>query len=151
MAESIEQFVFELSADELSGPECVLVGLKASAATVVGAASIAGSFLGAKSNNGSLDFWALLALLSFVLCFACAIWVLLPHELTLAVRGQVLTADGDRRNVRQLAEVHRVAASWIEPLLQENRAKIARLSGWLTLSCVLLGVEIVLWTVSLVE
>jgi hypothetical protein len=150
VANSIEQLGFELSADELSGQERALTALKASAATVVGAASIAGSFLGAKANNGSLDLWAVLALAAFVLCFGCAIWVLLPHELVLAVGGQELIADWDRRNVRGLSEVYRVAASWTEPLLLENRAKIAWLSGWLTLSCGLLGVEIVLWTVSLV-
>jgi hypothetical protein len=53
--------------------------------------------------------------------------------------------------VHELTEVYRAAVAWTEPLLQENRARIARLSGWLTLSCVLLGIEIVLWTASLVE
>jgi hypothetical protein len=92
-----------------------------------------------------------LALGAFALCFACAIWVLLPHELTLAVGGQELIADRDRRDVHELTEVYRAAVNWTEPLLRENRATLARLSGWLTLSCVLLGVEIVLWTASLVE
>ena len=86
---------------------------------------------------------------TFVFCFGCAIWVLLPHELTLAVGGQELMADRDQRDVQELTEVYRAAAIWTEPLLQENRARIARLSGWLTLSCVLLGIEIVLWTMSL--
>jgi hypothetical protein len=49
------------------------------------------------------------------------------------------------------AEAYLVAASWIEPLLQENRVRIARLSGYLTLACVLLGIEVVLWTASLVD
>jgi hypothetical protein len=151
MADSIEELGFELSAGELGVQERALTGLKASAGTVVGAASIAGSFLAAKTSSGSLDAWALLALAAFVLCFGCAIWVLLPHELTLAIGGRELIADGDKRNVRELTEVYRAAVTWTEPLLQENRARIARLSGWLTLSCVLLGIEIVLWTASLVE
>jgi hypothetical protein len=151
MADSNEQLGFELSADELGVQERALIGLKASAGAVVGAASIAGSFLAAKTSNGSLDAWALLALAAFVLCFGCAVWVLLPHELTLAVGGRELIADSDKRDVYELTEVYRAAVTWTEPLLQENRARIARLSGWLTLSCLLLGLEIVLWTASLVE
>jgi hypothetical protein len=151
MAESIEQLSFELSAGELNVPERALAGLKASAGTVVGAASIAGSFLAAKTGNGSLDTWAVLALYAFALCFGCAIWVLLPHELVLAVGGQELMAAGDSRKVRELPDVYRAAVGWSEPLLRENRTKIARLSGRLTLGCVLLGTEIVLWTVSLID
>jgi hypothetical protein len=150
MANSIEQLSFELAADELSEQERALAGMKTCAGTIVGAASIAGSFLGAKTSSESLDAWAILALASFGLCFASAIWVLLPHYLVLAAGGQELLADSDRRGVRDVTETYRAAAGWIEPLLQENRGKVARLADWLTVSCVLLGVEVVLWTVSLV-
>jgi hypothetical protein len=83
--------------------------------------------------------------------FGCAVWVLLPHYLVLTVGGQELLADSDSREVRDVTEAYRAAAGWIEPLLQVNREKVARLSGWLTISCVLLGVEVVLWTVSLTD
>jgi hypothetical protein len=69
----------------------------------------------------------------------------------LAVSGQELLADSDSREVRDVTEAYRAAARWIEPLLQVNGEKVARLSGWLTLSCGLLGVEVVLWTVSLAD
>jgi hypothetical protein len=151
MADSIEQLSFELTTASLAEQERALAGLKTCAGTVVGAASIAGSFLGANVSNGSLDPWAILALVSFVLCFGCAVWVLLPHYLVLTVGGQELLADSDSREVRDVTEAYRAAAGWIEPLLQVNREKVARLSGWLTLSCVLLGVEVVLWTVSLTD
>jgi hypothetical protein len=149
VAESIEQLSFELSANELTEQERALAGLKTCAGTVVGAASIAGSFLGAKTSHGSVDAWAILALVSFAVCFGCAVWVLLPHYLVLSVGGQELLADGDRRRVRDVREAYRAAGGWMEPLLQVNRGRIARLSDWLTVSCVALAVEVVLWTLSL--
>jgi hypothetical protein len=62
MAESVEQLGFELTAQALTEQERSLAGLRAGAGTVLGAASIAGSFLGAKATHGSLDAWAILAM-----------------------------------------------------------------------------------------
>ena len=67
-------------------------GLRACAGTVLAAASIAGSFLGAQASRGSLDAWAISAMVSFALCFGCAIWVLLPHGFSLGVGGGDLLA-----------------------------------------------------------
>jgi hypothetical protein len=121
MADSIEELSFELAASELSEQERSLAELKTCAGTVVGAASIAGSFLGAKSGYGPLDVWAVLALVSFALCFACAIWVLLPHDLVLAVGGQDLLAETDSREVHDVTEAYRAGGRWIEPLVYANR------------------------------
>jgi len=49
-----------------------------------------------------------------------------------------------------MAEAYRIAESWMETSVAENRPVIAGLSYWLTVSCLLLAVEIVLWTVSIV-
>lgn len=76
-------------------------------------------------------------------------WVLLPHDLVLAVGGRELLADSDSREVRDVREAYRAGGRWIEPLLLANRGKLSRLSDWLTGGCVLLGIEIILWTVSL--
>jgi hypothetical protein len=151
MADSIEQLGFELTTAALAEQERALARLKTCAGTVLGASSVAGSYLGASMSNGSLNPWTILALVSFVFCFGCAVWVLLPHYLVFAVGGQELLADSDSREVRDVTEAYRAAARWIEPLLQVNREKVARLSGWLTLSCGLLGAEVVLWTVSLAD
>ena len=51
MAESIEQLSFELTANALAEQERALSGLRARAGTVLAAASIAGSFLGAKTGH----------------------------------------------------------------------------------------------------
>lgn len=149
MAESIEQLSYELTAKALTEQERALSGLRAGAGTVLGAASIAGSFLGAKATRGSLDACAVLAMISFAFCFVCAIWVLLPHDLTLAVGGEDLLALSDDQDVFDVAEAYRTASSWLDPHVQTNHRTVARLSSWLSLSCILLAVEVALWTISL--
>jgi hypothetical protein len=149
MAESIEQLSYELTAKALTEQERALSGLRAGAGTVLGAASIASSFLGAKATHGSLGVWAILAMISFALCFMCAIWVLLPHDLTLAVGGENLLALSDDRDVREVDEAYRTASSWLDPHVEANNRTVARLSNWLSLSCVLLAIEVALWTISL--
>jgi hypothetical protein len=57
MAESIEQFSYELTANALAEQERAVGALRARAGTVLAAASIAGSFLGTKARHGSLDGW----------------------------------------------------------------------------------------------
>jgi hypothetical protein len=37
----------------------------------------------------------------------------------------------------------------MEPFLDANRDKIAQMSSWFTVSCGLLALEVVLWTISL--
>jgi hypothetical protein len=51
-----------------------LNALRTRAGTIIAAVSISGSFLGAEVSHGSLDAWAVLALIAFVLCLGCAIW-----------------------------------------------------------------------------
>ena len=150
MAESIEQLSFELTANALAEQERALSGLRARAGTVLAAASIAGSFLGAKTGHGSLGAWGVLAMISFALCVGSAIWVLLPHALVFAFRGEALLAESDHRGVQDVTEAYRSAGIWIEPHLQANRDKIAWLSNWLAVSCALLAVEVILWTISLI-
>ncbi len=148
MAQTIEELSFNLTADALAEQERSLNPLRARAGTIIAAASVSGSFLGAKVAHGSIGGWGIGALVAFVLCLASAIWVLLPHQLTFAFRGEALLAASDHEGIEDVTEAYRAAGIWIEPYLNANRAKIGQLSSWFTLSCVLLAVEIVLWTIS---
>ena len=62
--------------------------------------------------------------------------------------GESLLAVSDLQGVEDVAEAYRAAGIWIEPFLDANRDKIAALSDWFTVSCVLLATEVILWTVS---
>jgi hypothetical protein len=150
VAESIEQFSFELTASALAEQERALTGLRARAGTVLAAASIAGSFFGAKTSHGSLGVWGVLAMIAFAFCVGSAIWVLVPHAFVFAFRGETLLAESDHRGVSHVTEAYRTAGIWIEPHLEVNRSKIAGLSNWLAASCTLLAAEVILWTLSLI-
>jgi hypothetical protein len=149
MADSIERLSFELTTAALAEQERAVSSLRMCAGTILGAASIAGSFLGAGVSGRSLDLWAVLATISFALCFASAIWVLVPRDLYLAFGGRQLMADGDRAQALDVSEGYRATCRWIEPQLELNRRALDRMAEWLTASCVLLAAEIVLWTISL--
>jgi hypothetical protein len=149
VAQSIEQFSFELTEHALEEQERAVAALRTRAGTILAAASIAGSFLTTKASGGSLDGWAIAALVTFALCLASSVWVLLPHEFVFAVRGQALLAETDHLGVTDVAQAYRAASIWIEPYLDRNREQLSRMSGWFTVSCVLLAAEVVLWTVSL--
>lgn len=148
MAASIEELSYELTAGALAEQERALNALRTRAGTIVAAASISGSFLGAKVSHGSLDIWGILALIAFVLCLGCAIWVLLPHSLVFAFRGEALLGISDQEGVEDVAQAYRAAGIWIEPNLDANRDKIGELSSWFTASCILLAAEVILWTIS---
>jgi hypothetical protein len=150
MADSIEQLSFELSANALEEQERSFAGLRTCAGTVLAAGSVAASFLGARSSHGSLDRSGTVALVSFVLCVGTAIWVLLPHDFAFGFRTQSRLLPGDRGAPFAIADAYRVAGAWIDRHLDTNRDKIAGLSACLTLSCVLLTLEIVAWILSLV-
>jgi hypothetical protein len=150
VVDSIERLSFEMTTAALAEQERSLSGLRARTGTVLAAASVAGSFLGARTGHGSLDIWGIMALFAFTLCGASAIWILLPHGLEFAFRGDRVFATSDRRAIKDMAEAYRIAESWMETSVAENRPVIASLSYWPTVSCLLLAVEIVLWTVSIV-
>jgi hypothetical protein len=51
-------------------------------------------------------------LIAFVFCLACAIWVLLPHALVFAFRGEALLEISDQEGVEHVAEAYRAAGIW---------------------------------------
>jgi hypothetical protein len=150
VTESIEQLSFELTTSALAEQERALSGLRARAGTVLAAASIAGSFFGAKTSHGSLGVWGLVAMVSFALCVGSAIWVLLPHAFVFAFRGKALLAESDHGGASNVMDAYRTAGIWVEPHLEANRRKFVSLSECLAASCVLLVAEVVLWTFTLI-
>jgi hypothetical protein len=125
---SIEELSFQLTRDALAEQDRRVGALRTRAGSVVAAASISGSFLGAKVDHGSLGGWGIAALIVFVLCLASAIWVLLPPELVVAFRGEALLGVSDQEGVEDVYQAYRAAGIWIEPFLDSNRDKLATLS-----------------------
>jgi hypothetical protein len=84
-----------------------------------------------------------IALVACVLSVACAVWVLLPHGLTFALRGADLLLADRRGRIPSVEAGYLLAARWAERQVDANRRGIARIALSLSLGCMLLLIEIV--------
>ena len=141
MGESIERLSFELSTRALAEQERMLAGMRATAGTLIAAASVAASLRTPSTAHVSLG--GVIALVACALSVACAVWVLLPHGLTFVVGGGELRLVDRRERPRDVAGAHRVASLWAERRARANRRVLARIALSLSLGCVLLLIEIV--------
>jgi hypothetical protein len=148
MSESIEQISFRLTSSELAEQERTVAALRSCAGTILAAASVAGSFLAVAAQRGSLSFCDVAATGCFAICAMSAISVLLPHQFVFAFRGAALLRAGtDRSGPHSYEdEAYRAAGMWIEPQIHANRKRITALEELVTASCILLAVEVLLWT-----
>ena len=146
MSDSVRQLAFELTRSSLSEQEKRLADLRARSGTILAAASIAGSFLAA--NNGHVDATAALAIVAYVVCVGAALYVLLPHALVLEFRGSVVT-ELEAELGGGLDAAYGAVTDWLEEFHEANRGKLIALGRWFTASCGALGLEVVLWTLSI--
>ena len=145
---TIEQISLRLTAAELAEQERTVTALQSRAGTVLAAASVAGSFLAASAGHRTLGGWALVAMLAFLLCSTSAIRVLMPHPFVFAFRGAALLRELPTGSPADVAEAYRAVEAWIEPQLRANRRMITLLEESLSASCLLLALEVLLWTIA---
>jgi hypothetical protein len=150
MADSIEQLSCDLIMRALAEQERSLSGLRTCAGIVLAAASIANSIPATGDDHAQLGMWGLLAVASFALCTASAIWVLIPHGFVFALGGEAILETDAHGRSRGMIETYRAVNTWSRPYLRANSDRLARLSGWLTASGLLLGIEIVLWAINVI-
>ena len=150
MPESIAQISFRLTSDELAEQERTVAALRACAGTILAAASVAGSLLATAARNGSVGFLELAATACYALCSISAISVLLPHPFVFAFRGAALlrAATAQSGGREDSDQAYRAADRWVEPRVFANRRRITVLEELVTVSCVLLATEVILWTVA---
>ncbi|HTZ86439.1 MAG TPA: hypothetical protein VMB05_07210 [Solirubrobacteraceae bacterium] len=151
MDDSIERLGFELSTRALAEQERALTALRSRAATVLATASVSGSLASAGMSRASLDLFGGLAMLAFVLTLLGSLWILLPHELGFSVRGWPVVDRSALVSAPDLIDVYRQTAAWINDRVRENQTTLRELAVWLTVSCLLLSVEIVLFGLDLVR
>jgi hypothetical protein len=149
MNDSIERLSFELTRRAFDEQDRYVTSLRNGAGIVLGTASIATPLLATRVAGRPLDVWAALAMIAYVLCLASAVGVLLPRELVISFSGTELLAAGNDAGA-DVSEAYRAAVRWSKSRLTRNRRKIDRLADWLTMSCLLLAVEIVSWVISLI-
>lgn len=141
MTESIERLSYELSTAALAEQERMLAGMRATAGTLIAAASVVASLRAPTPTHISVG--TAIALVACAMSVACALWVLLPHALTFAVAVGDLRLNDHRGDPRSVARAHLVASLWTELEVRANRQMLARIALSLSLGCVLLLIEIV--------
>lgn len=122
--------------------------LRSRAATILAAASIAGSFLaGQAATRHQLGVLGVLAVAAYLVCVAATLYVLLPHELVLEFSGRVALEQAEQADA-ELDELQQAVAVWLDSFHEANRPVLERLGRGYALACLALGAEIVLWTLS---
>jgi hypothetical protein len=148
MPTSLEELAFDLSRSAIDAQEKRQAELRARAATVLAAASVAGSFLGGQAVKvGALDGLGLAALATYLACVATSLYVLLPHGLVLDFQGSV-ALDFAFRSEADLPTALRAVAGWLDRFHERNRRVLKRLDLAYAITCLLLGSEILLWIAS---
>jgi hypothetical protein len=140
------KLAYELSRSALLDQTERLHDLRTRAGTLLAAASIAGSFLGV--TRGAIDTLGVLALIAYLASVGTAVYTLLPHELTTEFRGTALLREARDADATD-DEAYEAAVNWLERIRSENVGVLDRLAAWYVASAVALGVEVVLWTLSL--
>lgn len=148
MPATIAEAAYDLALRAIEQQERRLNELRGRGGTLVAAASIAASVLGAQAvRTGSLEALAALAIVAYVCCVLSTLYVLLPHKLVLEFRGCVLFEFARAADASD-DEALRTAADWIEEFHESNRDELARLGRWYSAAVIAVGIEIVLWTIS---
>ncbi len=135
---SIERLVYELAMAALAEQERMLSGMRGGAFSLMSVAMVTGVL-----RTPPISAVGVVALGACVLSVSCAVWVLLPHGLTFALRGADLLLADRRGRFPSLETAYLLASRWAECQVQTNGRAIAGLMLVLSLGCLLLLIEIV--------
>jgi hypothetical protein len=149
---TLEQRAYETALRGLEVQERTLAELRSRTGTLLAAASLTASFLGAQtvqhtSRIGPLEVLALMALGASV--FSC-VYVLLPK------RGLVFSINGGRLyealvEVDDEAEVDRRLAYWLEDYWRVNHSTVETLNRFFFIAAVALVLQLGFWTWALAD
>jgi hypothetical protein len=147
---SLESATYDLALRALAQQEQALTELRARTGTLLTAASLIGSFLGAQAiSRHGLTVWIVLALVAFGASIVLCIYVLLPKEgLIFALDArETYTALYEVRDDH--GEVERRLAYWIQTFRVRNHATVVELNTAYKYAGVALLVEIALLALGL--
>lgn len=149
MAANHPELAYQLALRALDQQESGLAELRSRTNTLLAAAAVSVSVLGAPAiDRGGVSVWVIAALIAFALTVALCLFVLVPTSLIFAVDGpQVYEAlyehvdDGD--------EVHRQLAYWLQSFHAANAAEIELRRPRFRDAALAVGAQIVLLSVAL--
>jgi hypothetical protein len=142
---SLERIAYEAALHALSEQEGALRDLRARAGSLLTAASLTVSFLGAQALQEGLDVVAWVAIAAFAVTLLGTLYVLLPKD------GLIFALDGPELYVNlweardSEAELHRALAYWVSTFRSDNKSTLDRLYWSFKAATVALILQVLLW------
>jgi hypothetical protein len=146
---TLEELVYSAAQRALDQQSTALSDLRTRTSTLIAAATLSASFLGAAAIGHGAPAWAtILAMAAFLLTGALAGWVLWPAQVSFVV-------DADRVE-KELAAYREDPAAYLlraghglRDVSRENQEVIERRERVFSLALIALGAETLMWTLAL--
>jgi hypothetical protein len=148
-----EELAYGEALRAIESQERMLNELRSRTGILLAGASIVTSLLGATAlEAGKLGALGSVALVAFVLVVACCIWIVLPRRKSwrFSLGATVLVEDwANEPRSGDVAAMTRFVATTLESNYRKNEGLLECLYTWFTAAALLLGVEVVAWTLKL--
>jgi hypothetical protein len=148
-AGNLERIAYQAALSALAEQESALRDLRARSGSLLTAAALTVSFLGAKALEEGLDVVAWLAIAAFAVTLLGTLYVLLPKD------GLIFALDGPELYVQlwdirdDEPEMHRTLAYWVSAFRAENKPSVDRLYLAFRVATAALILQVVLWAAEL--
>jgi hypothetical protein len=146
----LAELAYQLAMRTLEHQDQMLDQLRARTGTLLAAASVVASFLGATAiDRAGIGPFGVAALVAFVSSIGASVYVLLPKEsLIFSLSGTVFIEQTLAEDI-DLTETYRRLAYWVEGYSAGNAATVARLFAWYRIAVLALLAEVCLWAAQL--
>ena len=146
---TLEELVYTAAQRALDQQSTALSDLRTRTSTLVAAATLSASFLGAAAIGRNAPAWAgVLAMAAFLLSGACAGWVLWPAQVSFAV--DIDNMDDELSPHRNDPETYLLrVAHGLRDVSRENQKVIEQRELIFRLALLALGAETLLWALAL--
>lgn len=150
MADDVPSLVLELALRSLDQQEREVSELRARTNTLIAAAALTASFLGAAAirEHGGLSAWSVLALVILVATGGLSLFVLWPRQLSFAFDARATYAELYAL-LDRVAEAQLRVAYAARDRYQRNKRTIDDLETAFQIAVLTLGLQTVLWAVAL--
>ena len=150
MAGELEQLAYELASRALKEQDGALDELRSRTGTLLAAAALVASFLGARSlDNVGFNWATVVALAAFAATALLSVYVLFPRQgLARSLSGPAVYEYFVAKDV-DVAETRRQLAYWMQDAYAGNLRLVNRLFWGFRMASAALVLEVVFWSVAL--
>ncbi len=149
MPAELPELAYQLALRSLDQQQAGLDELRSRTNTLLAAAAVSASFLGAPAiDRGGVSVWLLLAAVAFAATLGLCLFVLIPTPVIFALDGTRVYETLYEHEDEPL-EVHRRLAYWLQSFHAENAPKIEQRRARFRDAALTLGAQVILLGVAL--